>query len=182
MATFIEKSIDTWLLSFFALKMGSGSDYADLKLEDIRIASLRTQSDWVDWQLPALGCARRYARRRIAGHGPAKPKLYRVNPYALTFVVKGDTQDEASDLLLELLARAESTLRSITPADIGGAITTDNGGRFIKLLYYESTDPDATVDERQAGFTRTRFYRDPADNRIFGAGDYNIVFLTTTGE
>lgn len=178
MYEYIEKAINAWLLSFFAAKMGQGSAVTTLKLEDIKIASLRSQRDWEGWQLPALGIANRLAYRTAAGHGGGRVRLYRALPYLLTFVVMGDEQEIVADNLQTLLHRAESHFRNLTHADTA-TIQSADGEVFRGLRYYAATgDTDA---ERQAGLTRLRFYEDPRTKKIYGAGDYSIAILTTTG-
>lgn len=182
MAT-IEKAIDNWLLDFFATKMGKESEYTTLQLDEIQIASLRTQADWADWEvsweLPVLGCASRFAHRRPAGHGIGKLRLYKAIPYVLTFIALADDQNAARDVLLELFDRTQSLLSEQTTLTSAGSSIQNLNSKFVRLVHFASEEAGATAAERQAGDTRIRYYKNVADGKTWGAGDYSIVFLTT---
>ena len=181
MAKFIEQAIDAWMTNFFTTQMGAESSYDTLRLEEIKLANPRSQVDWADWTLPALAFSTRLAFRRPAGHGLGKLRLYRAIPYTLTFVTLGNEQAEARDMVLELIARAETAFSNITSSDINGAITTDSGERFRRICYYANEEAGATDVERAAGMSRTRFYKNNNNGTVWGVGDYTVVFLTTTG-
>jgi hypothetical protein len=169
----IENVIDAWLVEKLTESIGTGSDYATLKVKRIEAAILRTQKDWESWTLPGIGIATRIEQWQADEHIGGNIVLSNNIPYVLTIVVNGEEATAISNART-ILARLKDALKTFH-ADVG-ALTTDTDEQVERVYFFKSRHAE------DAGRIRLRKYDDVKNGGMkYIAIDLSVVITTIGG-